>query len=186
MSTGAPALDPRNYANTAAPGRECGSCTLCCKVYEVPDLNKPAGRWCAHCAPGRGCGIHATRPDNCRTFYCLYMTEGWLGPEWKPDRSHFSIAIDPISRFMNVQVDPGQPKSWRKEPYLGQFRRWAQALLPEHRLVVVLVGKHATVVTHEGEIELGVMGPDDRVEINYRMTPNGPVHDILLNRAPAA
>ena len=26
-----------------APGKSCGSCTMCCKVYPVPVLAKPAG-----------------------------------------------------------------------------------------------------------------------------------------------
>jgi hypothetical protein len=185
MTITAPALDPRNYVNAAAPGRDCGTCTLCCKVYDVPALEKPAGKWCQHCTPGRGCGIHATRPDHCRSFFCLWMTEGWLGPDWKPERARFVISIDPVSRYMMVQVDPGQPKAWRAEPYLGQLRRWAQALLPEERLVIVLNGRSATVVMAQGETELGVMGPDDRVRLKLRVTPNGPVYDILKNNVAA-
>jgi hypothetical protein len=185
MSIGAPALDPKAFANVAAPGRDCGTCTLCCKVYEVPDLKKPAGRWCQHCTPGRGCGIHATRPDHCRSFFCFYMTEGWLGPEWKPEVSKFVVTIDPLSRYMMVQVDPGQPKAWRQEPYLSQFRRWAQTLLPQERLVVVMNGHAATAVTHQGEVELGIMQPEDRVQVRMRITPNGPIYDILKNSLPA-
>jgi hypothetical protein len=184
MSSGTPAIDPTQYVNHAAPGRECGTCTLCCKVYEVPTLSKPAGKWCQHCAPGKGCGIWETRPDHCRSFYCLYMTEGWLGHEWKPEKSKFVITVDPFSRYMNVQVDPGHPKAWRQEPYYSQFRRWAQAMLPEERLVVILNGLVATIVTSQGEVELGHMGPDDRVQLKLRITPNGPVYDILKNQVP--
>jgi hypothetical protein len=191
MSTATPtpdptAPDPTRYVNTAAPGRDCGTCTLCCKVYDVPALAKPAGKWCRHCTPGKGCGIHETRPDHCRSFFCMWMTEGWLGADWKPERSRFVISVDPISRYMMVQVDPGQPKAWREEPYYSQFRRWAQAMLPEERLVVILNGKAATVVSPQGEVELGVMGPEDRVQLKLRVTPNGPVYDILKNRVPVA
>ena len=28
-------IDPASMANQPAPGRDCGSCTLCCKVYDV-------------------------------------------------------------------------------------------------------------------------------------------------------
>jgi Fe-S-cluster containining protein len=186
MSIGTPALDPKNYANTAAPGRDCGTCTLCCKVYDVPDLQKPAGKWCQHCTPGRGCGIHETRPGHCRSFFCLWMTEGWLGPEWKPEVAKFVLSIDPLSRYMMVQADPGQPKAWRAEPYMSQFRRWAQALLAEERLIIALNGKSATVITHQDDVELGFMGPDDRVQLKLRITPNGPVYDIMKNNMPAA
>jgi hypothetical protein len=179
--TGTPPIDPAHYANIAAPGRECGTCTLCCKVYEVPSLSKPAGKWCQHCTPGKGCGIWQTRPDHCRSFYCLWMTESGFGPEWKPDRARFVMSIDPYSRCVNVQMDPGQAKAWRQEPYQSALRRMAVSLLPEERLVIVFVGLHATVITETGEVELGVMGPEDRVQLKTRMTPNGPVTNILRN-----
>jgi hypothetical protein len=31
-----------------AQGRICGDCRLCCKTLEVPELQKPAGKWCGH------------------------------------------------------------------------------------------------------------------------------------------
>jgi hypothetical protein len=186
MSTAIPALDPTAYANKAAPGRECGSCTLCCKVYEVPSLEKPAGKWCRHCAPGKGCGIWETRPDHCRSFYCQWMTDGGFGPEWKPDRARFVMTVDPFSRYLNVQVDPGHAKAWRQEPYYSGLRRLAASLIREERLVVVLNGAQATVVTASGDVELGVMKPEDRVQLKLRITPNGPVYDILKNSAPVA
>jgi hypothetical protein len=43
--------------------RSCGDCTLCCKVMAVEALGKPAGSWCSHCKPGRGCLIYETRPE---------------------------------------------------------------------------------------------------------------------------
>ncbi len=177
-------LDPTQFANVAAPGRDCGTCTLCCKVYEVPALSKPSNKWCSHCTPGRGCGIHETRPGHCRSFFCMWMTEGWIGPEWKPEVSKFVITLDPVSRYMLVQVDPGQPKAWRQEPYQSQFRAWAKAMLPEERLVVIFNGKSGTVITAEGELELGVMGPEDRIQLKLRISPNGPVYDITRNKTP--
>jgi predicted DNA-binding protein (UPF0251 family) len=97
-------------------------------------------KWCSHCTPGRGCGIHETRPDHCRSFFCLWMTDGRFGPEWKPEVSKFVLTIDPVSRYMLVQVDPGQPKTWRQEPYYSQLQRFAQAMLPhEQREALILV-----------------------------------------------
>jgi hypothetical protein len=159
-------LDPTQFANVAAPGRDCGTCTLCCKVYEVPALSKPSNKWCSHCTPGKGCGIHETRPGHCRSFFCMWMTEGWIGPEWKPEVSKFVITLDPVSR------------------YQSQFRRWAEAMLPEERLVVIFNGKSGTVITAEGELELGVMGPEDRIQLKLRISPNGPVYDITRNKIP--
>ena len=40
-------------------GKACGSCTMCCKLFEINwlDRPKPAGKWCPHCRPGQGCAI---------------------------------------------------------------------------------------------------------------------------------
>src|SRR5580698_7880286 len=57
------------------PGRECGSCTLCCKVYHVAEIDKVAGKWCQHCKPGSGCAIHDSLPKQCAEFNCLWRTE---------------------------------------------------------------------------------------------------------------
>ena len=50
MSSTAMAVTP--YA--AAPGRECGSCTMCCKVYALPELGKPPGVMVQALRAGKG------------------------------------------------------------------------------------------------------------------------------------
>lgn len=176
-------LDPTRYASQPAPGRDCGTCTLCCKVFDVPALSKPAGQWCGHCRPGRGCGIHETRPDHCRSFHCLWMTEGWLGPEWKPERAKMVLTVDPPTRNLLVQVDPGAAAAWRREPYHGQLRRWAAAALPERRHVVVFVNRSATVILPDGDVALGPLGPGDRIVVRER--PGGGLTAEVAGRAAA-
>jgi Fe-S-cluster containining protein len=175
---GSASLDPARFVATPAPGRHCGTCTLCCKVYDVPSLEKPAGKWCSHCKPGTGCGIWETRPDHCRAFHCLYMTEGWLGEEWKPERAKFVLTLDPATRFLLAQVDPGQARAWKAEPYYTQFKRWAAAAIREERLVIVFINKSATVVLPDRDLDVGVMEANDRLFLETRMTPNGPTVDI--------
>ena len=48
---------------------------MCCKVYPIPILNKQEGKWCAHCAIGSGCRIHEDRPEQCRSFVCLWLQD---------------------------------------------------------------------------------------------------------------
>jgi hypothetical protein len=171
-------LDPAALASTPAPGRDCGTCTLCCKVYDVPAVEKLAGTWCRHCQPGRGCGIHATRPDHCRSFHCLWMTQEWLGPEWKPERSKMVLSMDPVTRFLLVQVDPGAATAWRREPYYGQLKRWAAAAVPQGRQVVVFLNKSATVVLPDRDVPLGLLGPNDRIVARERRTAQGVTLDV--------
>ncbi len=179
------ATDPAAYVNIAAPGRDCGTCTLCCKVYDVPSLAKPAGRWCQHCLPGRGCGIHETRPQHCRSFFCLWMTDATMPPEWKPERSKFVLTVDPVSRFLNVQVDPGAPGAWRAHPYYAKLRELAAQLLPEQRFVMVFVNKTATVLLPDKEVALGVIGDSDRLIPYRQVTPNGVTYSFEVARGAA-
>src|SRR5579871_3426076 len=94
------------------PGRACGTCSLCCKVYTVKELAKPAGTWCAHRASGVGCSIHASRPRSCRTFFCAWLADPNFGPEWKPEVSRFVIYQNPARREITLTVDPGMPLAW--------------------------------------------------------------------------
>jgi hypothetical protein len=178
-------LDPKEFASQPAPGRACGTCTLCCKVFDVPSLAKPAGQWCRHCAPGRGCGIHETRPEHCRSFHCLWMTAPWLGPEWKPERAKMVLTVDPATRYLLVQVDPGSAAAWKREPYYGQLKQWAAASLGERRHVVVFVNKNATVVLPDKEVTLGPIEPGDRIVAHERLTPAGATIEVEKVRAAA-
>jgi hypothetical protein len=178
-------LDPAQIVSTPAPGRACGACTLCCKVYDVPAVESVAGEWCRHAKPGRGCGIHETRPGHCRAFHCLWMTEGWLGPEWKPERAKMVLSLDPATRNMNVQVDPGQANAWRREPYYAQLRRWAVASAPQRRHVLVHVNKTTTVILPDRDVSLGIVAADERIVTRERMTPQGLTFDVEKVRAAA-
>src|SRR4029450_3980750 len=95
------------------PGRTCGTCTLCCKVYPVvPDLDKPRSVWCPHCVAGKGCGIHVKRPNICRTFFCNWLLDEALGPEWKPERCKFVLhavyypSVTNACRSMSIPIIP--------------------------------------------------------------------------------
>jgi hypothetical protein len=154
----------QNAANNiaASTARTCGACTLCCKVYDVPAVESVAGRWCRHCQPGRGCKIWDNRPDQCRAFNCLWLTQDWLGPEWKPDRSKIVATMEPANQFLLFQVDPGSPNAWKREPYYGNIKAWAIGALERGRHVLVFVDKSATLVLPDRDEMLGVLGPNDR------------------------
>jgi hypothetical protein len=143
--------------------RACGSCTLCCKLFPVPELEKPAGRWCRHIAQGRGCGIHETRPPVCRAFWCQWIENPDLGPEWKPEVSKFVLSIYPGTASLAVTVDPGSPPTWRQEPYIGSLRRWAAAALAEGNQVIVFRHDVGTAILPDRDIELGRIMPGDRI-----------------------
>jgi hypothetical protein len=174
-----------------ASGRSCGTCTLCCKVMKIAELAKPAGEWCAHCRPGKGCGIYATRPFNCRGFHCEWMTSKGLGPEWKPEKAKFVLFKSNDGRRLTAHVDPGYPSAWRASPYYENFKIWAAQAAqktPEMHMVDVMIGEHVIVVLPDRDVDVGLVAADELVLLGKRATPTGEfieVHKIKREAAPA-
>jgi uncharacterized protein len=100
----------------------CGTCTLCCKIMGVSELDKPANVWCQHCAKGKGCTIYETRPASCRIFDCLWLqsqqrpeAERFI-PALRPDRSRVVLTATKTGKGVVAQVDPMRPDAWKAEP----------------------------------------------------------------------
>jgi hypothetical protein len=150
--------------------RTCGTCTLCCKVFEVPPVdNKPRGVWCRHCKPGQGCGIWSTRPDFCRDFHCLWIKDATLGPEWKPEKAKFVLNYRRDLGVLNVMVDVGQPNAWKREPYLSGLRTFAARASDHRHIVQVTIGRHIVVLAPEREFDMG--HTDDDLEHVWQILP---------------
>jgi hypothetical protein len=147
--------------------KSCGACTLCCKVMGARALNKPAGTWCKHCKIGTGCGIYETRPEECRTFFCMWLAENSMGEEWRPDRSKLVITLASDEKSLEVRCDPGFPDAWRKEPYQRTIRAWAEAGGGRNARVAVWVGNRATIVAPFGDIPLGPVKEDEEIVAEF-------------------
>lgn len=89
--------------------RHCGTCGLCCKILRIPELSKPAGPWCTHCRPGKGCAIYPDRPEVCRDFQCGWLKIPEMGEELRPDRCHFIVRSDEEPQTVHFDVDPAYP-----------------------------------------------------------------------------
>jgi hypothetical protein len=110
-------------ARRKATGRQCGGCTMCCKVLGVdapPDFSKPPDTACAHCKPGRGCAIYDDRPKPCRNFVCHWLVDSSLDDQWYPAKSHIVISVssrpEENAAFI-VEVDRDRPGRWLQQPY---------------------------------------------------------------------
>lgn len=179
MTTEATSIEGSGAARVV-PGRACGTCTLCCKVIAVVELDKPPGTWCVHCSKN-GCGIYETRPQGCRTYYCHWMLDRNFGPEWKPEKSKFALIQTP--QGITAFVDPGNASAWRRSPYFETFKRWAMESARNGRIVAVRVGPRAYVVLPDREVDLGVMTAEDALELGTG--PNGGL-DVRKVKRPAA
>jgi hypothetical protein len=144
------------------PGRSCGSCALCCKVFAIPPVDdKPRGIWCKHCKPGRGCGIWETRPQMCADFYCLWLRDARLGPEWKPDTAKF-VMVWANELVLNITTDPQNPLAYRREPFFANLRDTAEKFLKTGQNIVIYKGEQKFLLLPDGEHLIG--GRDEQLE----------------------
>lgn len=166
VETARPGGSQTAAANEVA--RSCGSCTLCCKLFDIRALNKPQFKWCMHCAVGQGCRIYAQRPDECREFNCSWLTDSSIGDEWKPLRSR--IVLTREKGVIGVHVDPSRADAWRKEPYHAQIRAWA-AGGADH--VIVWEGPDAIALLPRGDKRLGKVPAGHHIAFRILRDPLG-------------
>jgi hypothetical protein len=152
--------------------RSCGTCTLCCKVMSITELQKPKGQWCAHCTPGRGCQIYTAKPAECSTFKCGWLLDERLGDEWKPDKCKFVLSFDDQNNQLVAHVD-SRFGTWRDEPYLSWLRNMAGAARPHGGMVLVVEQGKTILVYPERAIELGLVGEDDRIVMGIAKSNDG-------------
>jgi hypothetical protein len=163
---------PMSTTYKPVPDRSCGTCTLCCKVYAIPELEKPSGAWCNECTPGKGCGIWGKQPEQCSTFFCQWMYDATLGPLWKPDVSRFVMNIQE-GVTLAVAVDPGHRHAWKREPYYSVFKKMALELFGKSMMIVVGDGVNKILVTPEDDIVIGRQ--QEKVTYSLRRDVHGPV-----------
>lgn len=155
--------------------RQCGACTLCCKLLAIEALDKPKDSWCVHCRIGSGCTIYTERPTPCRTFECGYLLLPTLGEHWFPARSKLILASEEGGQRLIIHVDPARPNAWRDKPYYQEIKAWGRAAADVGDQVWVMVGANLTVILPDAEVNLGLVDPEDGVVSYRRNTPGGPV-----------
>jgi hypothetical protein len=114
--------------------RECGDCTLCCKLVPVKELDKPASTRCIHQRQIKGCLVYHTpkMPLSCHIWNCRWLVKNDTDDLARPDRSHYVIDIMPDFviavddgknikiQVVQVWVDANYPDAW-KDPRLKAY-----------------------------------------------------------------
>lgn len=166
--------------------RNCGTCTLCCKVLGVEAIGKATRQWCAHCGVGKGCAIYAERPDECRDFNCLYVINETLGEHWFPARSKMIVCSNPAVGRLEVHVDDGRVNAWRSEPFYSEIKEWSRAAAQDNGQILVCLPDRTIVVLPHADVDLGKLEEDDRILCLEVMTPNGPMPEVRKVKATDA
>lgn len=86
--------------------RPCGECSACCTKISIAELHKSEGVSCRSLAASGGCVRYASRPQSCKTFYCLWKT-GAVAESERPDKSGFvlMLAMEDDLKFMLAMAD---------------------------------------------------------------------------------
>jgi len=144
----------------------CGSCNACCRVFDVPAVEKKAGVWCKHCDIGKGCKIYETRPEVCVEFKCLWLLSqeredkrDHLPASLRPDKCKVVITPSTNERVMAAITMPGDPGAWRKPEVYALIKKMADDGYG------VCAGAPAStrrvLITRKGEQEVRMTEPDE-------------------------
>lgn len=162
------------------PGRSCAGCTLCCKLLDVPELNKPRYTWCKHCDTSKGCTIWTApeRPSLCGEYFCAWMVNPRLGDEWRPRDSKMVISFDTTANRVVVSVDPSRGDVWKKQPFYRQIKNMAVQALRNQGHLMVWQGREAIVVLPDRDVSLGSNADDIVVVVTEKRSPMGVTYDV--------
>ena len=158
--------------------RNCGGCTLCCKLLPVHEgvlvdgqrqgggLDKAAGERCPHQRTGKGCAVYdgPRMPMCCSMWNCRWLVNDDTAELTRPDRAHYVIDVlpdyitvvdDATGKETTIEVvqiwcDPGYPNAHR-DPAL---RRYLERRAAEGKWALVRYDQnHAftLVLSPEGE-----------------------------------
>lgn len=114
--------------------RQCGGCTLCCKLVPVRSLRKPANHKCTY-QTSKGCGVYHKPgfPPECGMWSCRWLTDDDTSTLHRPDRAHY--VVDDVPDLVTVRddtgatpnrdlyvvqvwVDPAHPDAWQDKALL--------------------------------------------------------------------
>lgn len=140
-------LSDDESAKAGAP-RECGSCTACCTVLAVDELEKKNNVPCCHLAGGEGCSIYTTRPGACRQWSCLWLKGGLKGDvRRRPDHLGLVFSDDVHGPF----------------PMLTAYEVWAGASREPHaKYVLDRLGECCNMVLVDPQNGFVVSSPNAR------------------------
>lgn len=150
--------------------RQCGTCTLCCKLLKVPETESDKGSWCRHCEVGKGCGIYEDRPQRCADFMCGYLVWDAVPDHWLPAKARI-VVVSEMGFRINFTVDPSAPNRWREAPWHAEIKALSVLAFQQNRQVLVTVGNKVIAMLPDREVELGVVAEDEVVVTGRR--PDG-------------
>ncbi|MGA9658778.1 MAG: hypothetical protein WBQ60_06735 [Asticcacaulis sp.] len=160
----------RPVAPKRAQLKQCGDCNLCCKVYDIPDLEKKSGHTCFNVRDEGGCGIWGLHPTICQEFKCLWLKHDDMSGIWRPDHAGFVLRVEPNGTTLAVDVDPDRADAWRQPHYYDQLKQWSEVMPKNEGLVVVYAPEGLYVITPMEDLFLKAPKRGDILETGMEMS----------------
>lgn len=159
---------------------------MCCKVLTIRELDKPAGTWCRHVNPSKGCGIYGSHPHVCQAFQCLWLMKPEIPQDQRPDRSKVVLVTrhDDGQDRLIAYCDPGSPLAWRREPMYGFLKKQAQATWGSNKMIFAKAGDRFWLVTPSADIDLGEV--HERASFSIQAAADGKTARITKKPASPA
>ena len=146
---------------------------MCCKVLAVDELAKPMGVLCAHCRPGKGCGIYDARPTACRSFECVWLMDPEMPHRFRPDQTKVVLDQDPAGTRLIARCDAANPQAWRRNPIYAALKRYAADTWGTGKIVLAVAGRRTWLIAPREEVDLGEVDP--AMDLKITEGPNGAV-----------
>jgi uncharacterized protein len=121
---------------------------MCCSALEIIEFKKAPGVPCVNCLASGGCAVYQARPQVCREFECLWLTERGLPPNMRPDRIGTILMEDDDSGEYRAVCEPHRPFAWRAPRVFAHL----VAVAKTGRTVVAKAGLDSWRVFASGEI----------------------------------
>lgn len=91
--------------------RECGTCSVCCMLPQITELDKPVNVPCQHLKSDLTvigqCSIYERRPGSCSNFECLWR-QGHIGGEaHRPDKIGIMWTVNKDDTYQAWEVSEG-------------------------------------------------------------------------------
>ena len=163
-----------------AARRSCGECSLCCTVLRVDELRKLGGTPCRALAraPAHGCSIHATRPEICRTYRCLWL-QGAFEEEDRPDRLGAVLDLLGDAGVARLAVREASPGAVDRSPRLREIVEQYRGFMP------VRVASAADVMNPDAPFRLFLPEGEERLVSGDRVEVRRSDRAVAIERLPA-
>jgi hypothetical protein len=115
-------------------GRDCGSCTACCRTLSIQDgfVSKPERVHCEHVCE-QGCQVYDIRPNTCRNFICLWRSGHLEGDDRRrPDQLGLMLHMTQTRFGDHVMC-------WELKPNAVKDNRYLLDKIATKKLVLVML-----------------------------------------------